>query len=206
MVMADGSRVWIDDRHPIFRRGVAAILSTEGFSVIGESARFSPEPDGDRVDILIFEADGAGLQRAVRFSQDADASLVALVPSLDDRLLYETVEAGASAVLLRHDLSPGGLLGSLRALAGGNTSLPSEMLPRLLDRASQDSTGSSRHLTRRELSVLDLLAEGNDTKQIAAGLSYSERTVKNIVHDVLMKMNCRNRAHAVAQATRQGLI
>ena len=54
--------------------------------------------------------------------------------------------------------------------------------------------------------MLALLAEGSDTKEIAGRLSYSERTVKNIVHDLLVKMNCRTRAHAVALATRQGVI
>jgi DNA-binding CsgD family transcriptional regulator len=54
--------------------------------------------------------------------------------------------------------------------------------------------------------VLARLSQGDDTQCIAIDLCYSERTVKNIVHDVLMKLNCRNRAHAVATATRQGII
>lgn len=54
--------------------------------------------------------------------------------------------------------------------------------------------------------MLALLADGSDTKGIAEDLCYSERTIKNIVHDLLTKMNCRNRAHAVAQAARQGVI
>jgi DNA-binding NarL/FixJ family response regulator len=61
-------------------------------------------------------------------------------------------------------------------------------------------------LSDRELAVLRLLAEGSDTVEIGETLGYSERTVKNIVHDVLMKTNCRNRTHAVALATREGLI
>jgi DNA-binding CsgD family transcriptional regulator len=44
------------------------------------------------------------------------------------------------------------------------------------------------------------------TREIAGALAYSERTVKNVVHDLMMKLNCRNRAHAVALATRQGVI
>ena len=61
-------------------------------------------------------------------------------------------------------------------------------------------------LTDRELGVLRLLSKGETTNQIAADLCYSEKTVKNIVHDVLVRMNCRNRAQAVALATRRGLI
>jgi DNA-binding NarL/FixJ family response regulator len=54
--------------------------------------------------------------------------------------------------------------------------------------------------------VLRLLAEGHDTRRIAMDLRYSERTVKNVVHDVLTKLNCRTRAQAVGVATRTGVI
>ena len=51
-----------------------------------------------------------------------------------------------------------------------------------------------------------MLADGESTRGIAQRLSYSERTVKNIVHDLLAKLNCKTRAHAVALAARQGVI
>ena len=51
-----------------------------------------------------------------------------------------------------------------------------------------------------------MLADGEDTRGIAQGLCYSERTVKNVVHDVLTKLSCRTRAQAVATATRAGII
>jgi DNA-binding NarL/FixJ family response regulator len=58
----------------------------------------------------------------------------------------------------------------------------------------------------RERRVLQMLSDGEDTRAIALGLSYSERTVKNVVHDVLTKLNCRTRAQAVGLATRSGVI
>lgn len=61
-------------------------------------------------------------------------------------------------------------------------------------------------LAGREVSVLRLLAEGETTREIAESLSCSERTVKNIFHDLLMKLDCRTRAHVVAPAARQGVI
>jgi len=54
--------------------------------------------------------------------------------------------------------------------------------------------------------VLRLVAEGWDTAQIATKLSYSERTVKNVLHDVTTRLQLRNRSHAVAYAMREGLI
>ena len=74
-----------------------------------------------------------------------------------------------------------------------------------MERAARGSSGSAG-LTERELDVLRLLADGETTRGMASALAYSERTIKNIVHDVLVKMNGRNRTHAVALATRQGLV
>ena len=79
------------------------------------------------------------------------------------------------------------------------------MLSRLLSRPRAGMRGAG-DLTDRELGVLRLLSKGESTRQIAEDLCYSEKTVKNIVHDVLVRMNCRNRAQAVALATRRGLI
>jgi DNA-binding NarL/FixJ family response regulator len=61
-------------------------------------------------------------------------------------------------------------------------------------------------LTEREVSVVRLLAEGYDTAEIARRLYYSERTVKNIIHDITSRLELRNRTHAVAYAIREGLI
>ena len=61
-------------------------------------------------------------------------------------------------------------------------------------------------LSKRETDVLRLLADGHDTADIARTLCWSERTVKNIVHDVTTRLQLRNRAHAVAYAVREGLI
>ena len=61
-------------------------------------------------------------------------------------------------------------------------------------------------LTDREYAVLQMLADGQNTREIAERLSYSKRTVKNIVRDLLVKLNGRTRAHAVALAAQQGVI
>jgi DNA-binding NarL/FixJ family response regulator len=61
-------------------------------------------------------------------------------------------------------------------------------------------------LYTREVEVLRLLAEGADTLEIARRLSYSERTVRNIIHGLLTRMKLRSRAHAVAYALRNGVM
>lgn len=199
-------RIWIDDSHPIFRRGIAACLHAEGFDVVGESTAFSPRPATDLIDVLLFDADGEGLRRAVCTIDDPDVRLIALLPQAVESVVCDAVDAGVTAVLLRSELNPRTLTACVRSVITGNSVLPSELLTQLLDRASNGGRHSSGGLNTREVSVLQLLAQGGDTREIADQLAYSERTVKNVVHDLLVKMNCRNRAHAVAQATRQGVI
>lgn len=198
--------VWIDDPHPIFRRGLSACLRAEGFRVAGDSVGMEPLPQLNAVDVLLFAADRRTLRAAVRLCSTRSTALVAIIDDPLDDLVSEAIEAGVAAVLPRADLLPATLVSTLRAVLHGGAALPAAMLRRLLDHAASGGRGTSEGLTRRELEVLRLLAEGEDTRQIASAMSYSERTVKNVVHDVLVKMNCRNRVHAVALATRQGVI
>jgi DNA-binding NarL/FixJ family response regulator len=61
-------------------------------------------------------------------------------------------------------------------------------------------------LTDREQQVLALIAAGHPTREVAQRLSYSERTVKNVLHDIVTKLGARSRSQAVAHAVREGLI
>lgn len=197
-------RIWIDDHNPIFRLGLGACLEPP-FLLAGESAHFSPQPDLTRTDMLVFELDQAGLPNALRLAHDSSLILVAIAGSVEDELLVEAIEAGVTGALLRGDANPNTFLHTLRSAAAGNGSLPAAVLGRLLSRPRTGMRGAG-DLTDRELGVLRLLSKGESTRQIAEDLCYSEKTVKNIVHDVLVRMNCRNRAQAVALATRRGII
>jgi DNA-binding NarL/FixJ family response regulator len=197
-------RIWLDDHNPIFRLGLAACLEPP-FLLAGASAHFSPQPDLTRTDIVVFELDSAGLPNALRLAQNSSLLLVAIAADAEDELLVEAIEAGVTGALLRSDANPSTFLHTLRSAAAGNGSLPTAVLGKLLSRPRVGLRGAG-DLTDRELGVLRLLSKGESTRQIAEDLCYSEKTVKNIVHDVLVRMNCRNRAQAVALATRRGLI
>jgi DNA-binding NarL/FixJ family response regulator len=148
------------------------------------------------------------LQRA-----SADIRVVAVVTNLDDGGLLRAVESGASAILRRSEATPQHLAEAAVAAAAGDGTLAPDLLGRLLGQVEQ----LGRHvlaprglglsgLFERELEVLRLLAEGLDTAEVAQRLSYSERTVKNVIHDVTTRLRLRNRSHAVAYAVRHGLI
>jgi len=207
-VATSGQRVWIDDPNAIFRRGIAACVSAAGYCVVGESSRLEPRPQPDEIDILVFDLDGPSLQRAVRLTHGGTIRIVAIARNASEDVLFEAFAAGVSGFLSRADLSPDALVNCLGAVSSGSGALPSDLLARLLDRLAKGGHSGSAGgpLARRELEVLRLVADGEDTREIAATLNYSERTVKNIVHDVLVKMNCRSRAQAAAVATRRGLI
>jgi DNA-binding NarL/FixJ family response regulator len=201
------TRVWVDDRNAIFRRGLVACLMLDGFAVAGESSRLEPEPDSSRIDVLLFDLESGGLQRAVHATEGSDVRLVGVARTPAEEMLLDGVQAGLAGFLIRSQLTPAALSSSLRAVVAGNGTMPPALLARLVESLARGtSRGASGPLAQRELGVLRLLAEGDDTRDIASKLSYSERTVKNIVHDVLVKLNCRSRAHAVALATRQGVI
>jgi DNA-binding NarL/FixJ family response regulator len=198
--------VWIDDSHAIVRRGMAACLQQADFVVRGESALLSPEPVVADLDVLVFEYGSAVLRRAVRLSSCSPTRLVATVREVTEQAVREMVDAGVSAVLPHRTLTADSLIASLRSVVAGNVALPGDMLARLLLYVTQASHLGPQGLNTRERSVLRLLADGMDTRGIAEDLRFSERTVKNVVHDVLTKLNCRTRAQAVAVATREGVI
>jgi DNA-binding NarL/FixJ family response regulator len=206
MISTRPPTVWIDDSHAIVRRGMAACLQQADFLVRGESAALSPEPVINDLDVLVFEYAGPTLRRAVRLVEDRGTRLVATVREATEQAVREMVDAGVSAILPHRTLTADTLVTSLRSVVAGNVALPADMLSRLLLHVTQISHLGPAGLNTRERSVLRLLADGMDTRGIAEDLCFSERTVKNVVHDVLTKLNCRTRAHAVAVATREGVI
>jgi DNA-binding NarL/FixJ family response regulator len=121
--------------------------------------------------------------------------------------------AGARGLLRRHEVGPARLARMVLAAASGDCTVPPEMLDDLLEQSvgAPASTGSGAGLAgiglnERERAVLRLVADGQDTHEIARALSYSARTVTSVLHDVTYRFRLRNRAHAVAYALRAGLL
>lgn len=201
----DDRRIWVDDENPIFRRGLVSCVASAGFEVVGESSRLDPSPTEGTFGLLLFDASPQQLRTAVRLSTGGQAKLIALVSAAAEQMVFDLLDAGVSAVLRRGDLRPTVLLAALDDALAGNAAIPRGLMPRLLEQIAHGSS-TAGGLTERELAVLQLLSEGSDTVEIAEKLCYSVRTVKNIVHDLLVKTNTRNRAHVVALAGRQGLL
>jgi DNA-binding NarL/FixJ family response regulator len=191
--------IWVDDRNPIYRRGLIKCLENEGYVIAGESAGLRPLPELSRSSVLIFDLDAAGPEVASTLANRC-ALTIGLVREMPASQVRELLAAGLSVALPLRTLTPANLLACLRTHGKVRVAQPP------LNGAAAGKGGGGRHLTRRELDVLSLLADGDTTREIAQRLSYSERTVKNIVHDVRAKLEGRTRAHAVALASRRGLI
>ena len=144
----------------------------------------------------------------------ADGLPVVLVSGrVDGRALSALVEAGVRGVLRRPDATAERLVSAVRAAAAGHGDLPPELLRQLLDhlaglnRQVLNPRGYSfSGLTERERTVLQLLAEGLSTREVAVRLSYSERTIKTVIQDLTLRLQLRNRTQAVAYALRNGWI
>ncbi|MDO9445317.1 MAG: hypothetical protein CVU47_12600 [Chloroflexi bacterium HGW-Chloroflexi-9] len=198
--------VWIEDPNPIYRRGLTACLEADGIRVAGHGDRIARRVESVEADVLVFDASNGHLGEVVSLQRGAAVSLCALLRDQHDPALVDAVEAGVAAILLRDELTPESLTAALRTVSTGNSAIPVRLLARLFESASRGQRHVSFDLGQREVAVLRELSAGSETSEIATSLSYSERMVKRIVHDLLVKMNCKNRAQAVALAVRHGLI
>ena len=200
--------VWASD--PLSRAGtVAQLRNAAGLRVLQETQ----PADGSVALIVADEVDADTLQVIRALRRSAALGIALLVTRLDDRGMLQAVEAGVGGILRRNQATVQNLVSTIRSVAAGEGAVPPDMLARLLDQvghlqrqvlAPRGLTFSG--LTERELSVLRLLADGLDTSEVSGRLFYSERTVKNIIHDVTSRLALRNRTHAVAYALKQGLI
>jgi DNA-binding NarL/FixJ family response regulator len=195
---------------PLSRAGTISQLRATGETVLVDDAAL----DAESVVLIVADEIDAEITRTIRSLRRRGVDRIALlVGRLDDKGLLAAVEAGVGGVLRRSDATPHNLDAAIRSVAAGDGLLPPDLLGRLLTQVGQLQRQvlgprglTFSGLTEREVSVLRLLANGLDTAEVGRELFYSERTVKNIVHDVTSRLDLRNRTHAVAYALRQGLI
>lgn len=213
--MTETIRVLIADDHLIVREGLRLILETgEGFELVGEAAngaeavRLANElkPDVVLMDLRMPGVDGLTAIERLHVEQP-QVAVVILTTYNEDDLMMRGLRAGARGYLLK-DTDRGTLLDTIRAAARGETLLKPEIMARLLARTETASTGVNNPLalTDREREVLAGVARGERSKEIAARLGISERTVKAHLASIYNKLGVDSRAAATAIATQRGLI
>jgi DNA-binding NarL/FixJ family response regulator len=209
----DGVKLFVVDPHTIYRRGLAACL--EGLPEI-ESVGQADSVWHAWEDEALFAADLVVVDHAIPGGTDflgavgetTGAAVVVCSSLCSEDAVLAALQAGALGVLRKETLSTESLASAVRAAADGTGVVTSELLHELLDGLAPDGYEKSpaARLTDREQQVLSLIAAGHPTREVAQQLCYSERTVKNVLHDVVTKLNARSRSQAVAHAVREGLI
>lgn len=208
--IAERIRVDLRAQDPISRAGLASHLRTRPEVVVidGEGA------DPPQVVVVAVDVIDDGVLRTLRQTQRAGALRgVLVITHIDEQQLVRAAECGFVGVVRRDDATADRLVQVIGAVANGEGYVPPDLLGSLLQQVGRvqgqvlgpqglNFTG----LASREIEVLRLVAEGYDTGDIAVRLSYSERTIKNVLHAVMTRLHLRNRSHAVAYALRQGLI
>ena len=208
-------KLFVLDPHTIYRRGLAACLELmPEVERVGHAG--SVRAAWEQTSLL--EADLVILDPAVDGGGDFIGAIVesigarVLVCSSDcgEDSVLAAIRAGAVGYLRKETLTTEGLASAVKAAANGTGVMTPELLGNLLRGISPESLDPARpavtRLTDREQQVLALIAAGHPTREVAEQLCYSERTVKNVLHDVVTKLNARSRSQAVAFAVREGLI
>ena len=158
--------------------------------------------------ILVDHAMERGAEFLAAVGVETGAPVVVCSSQCSEEAVLAALQSGAAGVLRKETLTTESLANAVRAAAGGTGVVTSELLRDLLDGLARDGYDKpvAARLTDREQQVLSLIAEGHPTREVAQQLCYSERTVKNVLHDVVTKLNARTRSQAVAHAVREGLI
>jgi DNA-binding NarL/FixJ family response regulator len=213
-------RVLLVDDQALVRAGFRMILSTQpDVEVVGEAADGNEavrlaqrqHPDVVLMDIRMPGLDGIGATRVLAGPDAPRPARVVILTTYDlDEYVFDALAAGASGFLLK-DVRPEDLVQGVRLVAAGDALLAPSVTRRLIAELAHrprvsDTRTVDDNLTRRELEVLRLVAEGQSNAEIAASLYLSENTVKTHVTHILDKLGLRDRVHAVIYAYESGIV
>ena len=204
--------LFVVDPHTIYRRGLVACL--EGLPEVAsvhqaESVRDAWEspPLFESDLVLVDHVMPGGPDFVGAVGESTGARVIVCSSHCVEDAVLAALQAGAVGVLRKDTLTTDSLATAVRAAANGTGVVTPELLRDLLDGlAAGIERPVAARLTDREQQVLSLIAEGHPTREVAERLCYSERTVKNVLHDVVTKLGARSRSQAVAHAVREGLI
>jgi two-component system response regulator DevR len=204
-------RVFLVDDHEVVRRGVRDLIEAEDdLEVVGEAGSVAEalaripacRPDVAVLDVQLGDGSGIEVARDVR-SAHPEIQCLMLTSFSDDEALLDSIVAGAAGYVLKQ-VRGNDLIDSIRRVAQGqsllNPALTTKVLERLRNPAPEDERLAS--LTPQERGLLDLLAEGLTNRQIAERMHLAEKTVKNYMSNLLMKLGMSRRTEAAVFAAR----
>jgi DNA-binding NarL/FixJ family response regulator len=208
-------RLMLADDHRMLREGLRRSMIDQGFDVVGEARdgdeaiRLAEElrPEVILMDVTMPEVDGVEATRQIRASFP-EIKIVMLTMHADQEVLTSAIRAGASGYLVT-DCSTEEIASAVRMAVSGETALSPQLAASMLDevrRLDQPHRDEDRIVTRREEEVLQLIADGCSTPEVAEKLYISQKTVKNHLASIYQKLDTADRTQAVVRAVRMGII
>ena len=224
-------RIMIADDHQLFREGIKRIINLEtDMEVISECSdgeavlnRYDGIlPDVILMDINMPHMNGVEATKKVKQAY-SEAKVIILSIHDDEGYVLETLSSGASGYLLK-DMEAEALTEAIRVVASGQAYIHPQVTGKVIEEYRRLSVMEKNEsfseqpiffdqavdwrsiLTRREIEVLQLLAEGNSNRTIGEKLFISEKTVKNHVSSILQKMSVQDRTQAVITAIKNGWV
>ncbi len=203
-------RVYLLDDHDVVREGLRFLLERHDIEVVGESgtaAEATARIPALRPDVAVLDArlpDGSGIEvcRAVR-SVDPSIKALILTSYDDDEALFAAIMAGASGYVLK-EIKSSDLVSAIRQVAAGNSLIDPSLTARVLERVRNGPATAPElaELTEQELKLLGFIAEGLTNRQISERMFLAEKTVKNYVSHLLVKLGLERRTQAAVLATK----
>lgn len=214
--MSDQITVLLVDDHKIVRQGVRAFLEAhEEFIVVGEAGsgleavKLSEEyiPDVVLMDLIMPEMDGVEATRQVK-DISPRSNIVVLTSYHDDEHIFPAMEAGATSYILK-DVDLDELAKAIRRAARGEVTLHPKVAARILQELHgirSEEVNPFTELTKREMEILKLIANGRSNAEISEQLVISNHTVKGHVSNILSKLHLADRTQAAVYAWQKGVI
>lgn len=206
-------RIFICDDHELVRVGLRSLLEAEsGYRVVGEAGDAESavklasdlRPDVVLMDVRLPGRSGIEACRDIR-SAHPEISVIILTAYADDEALFSSIMAGAAGYVLKQ-IRGSDLVGAIRQVSEGRSLLDPEVTARVLARLRGEADAANEpieDLTPQERKILNLVAEGLTNRQIAEKVFLAEKTVKNYVSNILMKLGLSRRAEAAAYMARR---
>ena len=207
----DVIRILLIDDHEVVRQGLRRMLEIEAdFQVVGEVADTKEvltqaeliSPEIILMDIKMPGVDGIELTRQLKEKQP---SCNVIMLTLYDEYLAQAIEAGAVGYLLK-DIKREELIKAIRAVHAGRSPLNLSLSQEQLAMFAAPADSKKGSLSKRDLAILRLIADGVNTKAIANQLFLSQSSVKRTVRLIFEKLDVHNRSEAVSEAYKRNLI